>query len=174
MRQIIVHGKVVILMNKNEYNFNILVSSNNQKDSSVSEIFNTIACDENLKATFKIMILYSIFISEQSVDKGINLKLRLRYLRDLENNEKKLYLNLFNQNIGLSKELNKDMDRRTYSSEISLPISGFNIEAGRITINSDIKFPGYGKYQLELYYKTNSDEKETIATVYPITVKKMK
>ncbi len=159
----------------NKYNFNIIVSSIGNGENVISDIFNTIVCDDDLTANFRIMILYSIFISDEESSDGVPIKLLLKYYNDLEDNEKNLYLNLHGQTIGESKESKeKSSNRRTYSSEIKLPIKGYDIEAGRITIDSDIKFPGYGKYQLELYYKTNSDEKDTIATVYPITVKKMK
>lgn len=55
----------------NKYNFNIIVSSIGNGENVISDIFNTIVCDDDLTANFRIMILYSIFISDEESSDGV-------------------------------------------------------------------------------------------------------
>lgn len=155
----------------NNINFNLLLSSKDSDVKSITDIFDTLYCDKDLLSSFRIAILYSIF-SKEDID-SIDLKLLIKYISN-GTMKQNLYREIINDNINFSdntESLMNNSSDTTIKNEVILPESIHTVQTGRYFINYSTRFPGFGNYQLELYYKMKQDSDFILSSVCPLTIK---
>lgn len=160
----------------NNINFNLLLSSKDSEVKSIVDIFDTLYCDKDLTATFRIAILYSIFSKENEDINSIYLKLLIKYISN-GTMRQNLYREIINDEIGISETKPEILssanvsENDTITNEVILPKDIHNVKTGRYFINYSTRFPGFGNYQLELYYKIKQDDDFALSAICPLTIK---
>lgn len=155
----------------NDYNFNIVLGKDDSDSKSINGIFDTLYCGKKLEAKFKIIIFYTIFSKKES--ECVDLKLLLTY-RFKGKTKQNMYIELLNDKITFNSETstaNNATPTNISHVDVLLPPEIQSVYSGSYVLAFSTSFPGIGKYQFELYYKTEEQDDFILSNVIPLNVK---
>lgn len=153
----------------NKFNFAIIPCDINSNGRDLKNISSVFYVKDSRELKFCLSIPYSLILTEKDVEK-LSIKVEIMYLSDTNDIKKNLCLTILEKDLMNQEIINniKPID----GNEIFLPSPAETVFGGMILIRYKSGVPGFGKYQLNVYYKLNTEESYTLADVYPIEVLK--